>query len=215
MIHLKQKLVLVLSLLVLCLAPAQASFAADEPGIAFKVIYSDGRYEVFMRSNTTPSGKAATLSSQVTLKVPHGVDANRFEVEGIQNAVDGTLWTVTSRINAPVEDVTADYVSFSLDFAGSMQVYQWAAGQEIKVFSFVNTGTCQTAPVALLADNDPFMVPNNSKNSNPGNEISVLASGLIQGNLYAGSYDSATATCDPDGTPDSPAYSLFLPVIAR
>jgi len=212
MIHLKQKLALLIGALLLCLAPAQAAFAADDAaGVAFKVAYSNGRYEVVMQSAATPEEYNITLTAQVTLKVPHGVGADRFEVADVQNVVDGTAWTLTSRVDAPQEDPTADYLSFTVDFPeGNHQAYQWAADQEIKMFSFVSTGTCLGA-TSLPGNADPFMAPVNSANTNPGNQIDIL--GLHEGNLFTGVYGSV-ANCDASAAAITP-HNFFLPLVAR
>ena len=210
MIYLKQKLVLALGVLLLCLAPAQAALAVDVTGIAFKVAYTNDRYEVFMRPNATPDSPNLTLTSQVTLKVPHGVGADSFVVANLQNMVEGTEWTLSSRVNAPAEDRTADYLSFTVDFPeGNYRAYQWQAGQEIKLFSFENTGSC-LGTTALLENSDPFMVPVNSAHTNPSNQIDVL--GLAEGNVYLGNYGES-ASCGEIAA--GPQQHLFMPIISR
>jgi len=215
MIPIKQKFVLFLCTLLFCSAATPVALATSQDdnaaGIAFKVTYTDNRYRVFMRSEATPSAHSLTLTAQVTLKVPHGINADRFVVDDIQSPLAGATWRVTSRIDAPVEDPNADYVSFTVDFpGGNHQVYQWLAGQEIQMFSLNNRGTC-LGTIALLENNDPFMTPVNSANTNPGNQIDVI--GLGEGNLYIGTY-SGPANCD-DVTSTSAPPKIFLPVITR
>ncbi|MEZ4675842.1 MAG: hypothetical protein R2932_16580 [Caldilineaceae bacterium] len=197
------KIMMVLGLLSLVIlpnvamaAPLHATTATD--GIEFRIAYADGNYEVYMRPNIAASGPALTLTAQVTLKVPHGVDANRFQLTGLTSTVVGTEWAETSRIDAPAEDRNADYISLTVAFpTGDHQAFHWAAGEEIKVFSFANQGSCQGS-VALLSNDDAF-VPDlalgkrNSANTNPGNQIDVL--NLGEGNLFAGIYGS-TAVCE-------------------
>lgn len=217
MMYLKQKLALFLGALCLCLAPVQTALAADQArsataadaGFAFKVAYNRDRYEVFMRPNATADALNLTLTAQVTLKVPHATGAARFNASDVQNGVDGAVWSVTSRVDAPAEDPTADYISFTVEFPeGNHNAYGWQADQELKVFSFANSGACLGA-VSLLENSDPFMAPVNSANTNPGNQINVL--GYRDSNLFLGAYDGA-ATCA--ATPQA-AQHLFLPFVNR
>lgn len=97
---------------------AQAAFAGpaikrklepvspDRAGIEFKVAYENGAYAVYMRPNVTPEGLNLTLTSQVTIKVPHAADADRFAVSNLQSAVAGTEWAQSSRVDAPAKMVT-------------------------------------------------------------------------------------------------------------
>jgi len=189
--------------------------AATGDGIEFRVAYAEGRYAVYMRPTVDATGPALTLTSQVTLKVPHASGADRFDVQDLRNGVDGTEWTQTSRIDAPAEDINADYLSFTVAFpAGNHQAFTWRANEEILVFSFANHGACQGG-VTLLSNDDPFTsdVANgvvNSANTNPGNQIDVL--NLGEGNLYLGNYGSV-AHC-ADRTIELKNF-FYLPLINR
>ena len=194
------KVVMLIGLLSLLIAP-NAVWAAPTAtdGIEFRVAYVDGNYEVYMRPNLDPTGQAVTLTAQVTLKVPHGSDANRFQVTGLTSSVAGTEWAETSRVDAPAEDPSADYISLTVAFpTGDHQAFDWASGEELQVFRFANQGNCLGA-VELLANDDAF-VPDlaqgkrNSANTNPGNQIDVL--NLGRGNLFAGVYGSAVDACE-------------------
>lgn len=205
---------------------AQAAFAGpaikrklepvspDRAGIEFKVAYENGAYAVYMRPNVTPEGLNLTLTSQVTIKAPHGVDANRFAVSNLQSAVAGTEWAQTSRVDAPSEDGNADYLSFTVNFTdGNHRLYQWAEGQEIKLFTFTNGGACLGA-VSLLDNGDSFARSGNSANTNPGNQIDVL--GIDRNNAYVGNYGEA-ANCSGGNTPreEEMAKKLYLPLTIR
>lgn len=206
---------------------AQAAFAGpaikrklepvspDRAGIEFKVAYENGAYAVYMRPNMTPEGLNLTLTSQVTIKVPHGVDANRFAVSNLQSAVAGTEWSQTSRVDAPSEDSNADYLSFTVNFTdGNHRVYQWAEGQEIKLFTFTNGGAC-LGTVNLLDNGDSFARSGNSVNTNPGNQIDVL--GIDRNNAYVGNYGDA-ANCSSNGnTPreEDMNKKLYLPLAVQ
>lgn len=206
---------------------AQAAFAAppvkrllepvspDNAGIEFKVAYENGAYAVYMRPNITPDGLNLTLTSQVTIKAPHAAGADRFEVANLQNAIAGAEWSQTSRVDAPSEDGAVDYLSFTVNFTdGNHRVYQWAEGQEIKLFTFANGGACLGA-VSLLDNADSFARSGNSVNTNPGNQIDVL--GIERNNAYVGNYGDA-ADCGapaPRDEEENTATKVFMPLIQR
>ena len=219
--RLKHKIALLAGALLIWLTPVQVAMAADdavaatdaEANFAFKVDYNNGRYAVYMKPNASPEAFNLTLTSQVTLKVPHGVDSSRFTVADIQNGVAGASWSATSRIDAPAEDRNADYISFTVEFPeGNHQAYQWKAGEEVEVFTFANAGSCLGA-VTLLENSDPFMAPVNSANTNPGNQIDVL--GFREGNLYASNYGSA-ADCSVQAVDvETLLNKVFMPLVTR
>ena len=207
---------------------AQAAFAGpaikrklepvspDRAGIEFKVAYENGAYAVYMRPNVTPEGLNLTLTSQVTVKVPHSGGADRFAVSNVQSAVAGTEWAQSSRVDAPSEDSRADYLSFTVNFTdGNHRAYQWAEGQEIKLFTFTNGGACLGA-VSLMGNGDSFARSGNSANTNPGNQIDVL--GIDRNNAYVGNYGDA-ANCSTGGdTPreeEEAAKKLYLPLAVQ
>ncbi len=210
------RVMVLLALSGLLIMPNVAMAAPEVPeGIEFRIAYANGEYEVYMRSNLDPSGPALTLTSQVTLKVPHGVGAEQFQIGDLVSAVSGTEWMATSRINAPVEDGDADYISLTVDFpTGERKAFDWAAGREIKVFSFKNEGSC-LGVVELLSNDDAF-VPDlaqrryNSVMTNPGNQINVLNMGYD--NLFAGIYGDA-ASCGDNRNLEERTYDLYLPII--
>ena len=210
------KLVMLVGLFSLLITPnaAMASPAATN-GIEFRIAYVGQTYEVYMRPNVDPDGPALTLTAQVTLKVPHGTDANRFQISELASGMAGTEWAETSRIDAPEESQNADYISLTIAFpTGDHQAFDWASGEEIKVFTFSNQGEC-LGNVELLSNDDAF-VPDlkqgerNSANTNPGNQIDVLNMGW--GNLFAGVYGSA-ASCGTRTIEED--FPIFLPIISN
>lgn len=204
-----RKFVLTLCLIVFLLP--QTAFAADEAGIAFEVTYSaeTETYAVHLISSETPSGDALTLTAQVTLKVPHSA-TEPFSVANLTSTVSGTTWTLSSRVNAPAEDPTSDYLSFTVEFPeGNYAAFEWAANQAIKAFTFQSATGCM-GTVALLDDTDAFAQLPNSQSTNPGNQIDVLFLG--DGNLYTG-IAGGPAECD-DRTQEQ-GYDLYLPIITR
>ncbi len=209
------KILMFIGLLSLLIMPNSALAAQSAGGIEFRVAYTDGRYEVFMRPNINATGPALTLTAQVTLKVPHAIGADRFLVTDTTSGVVGTEWTESSRIDAPVEDTTADYLSFTLNFPeGSHLLFDWQSDVEIKVFSFANQGTCEGS-VSLLSNDDSFNSDVaagviNSANTNPGNQIDVL--NLGDGNLYLGNYGSAASCGDRRAELEN---FLYLPLVNK
>ena len=205
---------MVIGLLSLLFVPNSALAAPTTDGIEFRVAYTDGAYEVFMRPNVNVTGPALTLTAQVTLKEPHTSGSDRFTIADLTSAVAGTEWTVSSRTDAPVEDTSADYMSFMLSFPESNhQAFAWQAAEEIKVFSFTNEGSC-LGSVELLSNDDPFTSDIaagriNSANTNPGNQINVM--NLGEDNLFAGIYGGAAACSDRNIQLDN---YIYLPVIS-
>ena len=62
--------------------------AAQSPSIQFKLTYNAGLYEVWMKPTAVSSDY--TLTSQVTIKVPHNA-ANGFTVNNLTSRVTGML----------------------------------------------------------------------------------------------------------------------------
>lgn len=166
----------------------------------------DQRYHVYMYpgSNPTPN---MNLTSQVTLKMPHASGADSFKVSNITSALKGVTWTESSRVNAPKEDTSVDYLSFTMN-PSDAKAFPWQAGKELEVFSFANSGAC-LGPVALI-DNatDPFNALPNSTGTNPGNQFANLGWGTADSNNYAGNYGCA-ATCIAPTTPKLQARVLL------
>lgn len=172
---------------------------------------NDQRYHVFMYPGSVPA-RNMSLTSQVTLKVPHSGNADKFKVADLQSAISGVSWSESSRVDAPEEDNTADYLSFTMSLTNS-QAFQWQDGKELEVFSFTNSGAC-LGPVALLKNNDPFNLLPNSVDTNPGNQFSNLGWGSADANNYAGNY-GCPAVCldlsldsDHDGLTDGQENEL-------
>ena len=162
---------------------------------------TDQRYHVYMYPGSTPSPNL-NLTSQVTLKVPHATEADRFTISQVQSNVSGVTWTESSRVDAPTEDKTADYVSFNMNLSNA-DLLAWQNGTELDVFSFTNSNKC-LGDVSLM-DNvtDPFNTLPNSAGTNPGNQFTNMGWGSSLINNYAGNYGCA-ATCvdltkDTDG----------------
>ena len=191
------------------------SYAQD--GVEFSITYDSGTgvYSVYMRPNVTPADPNETTTAQVTIKVPTAAaPADQFVPvpsplyfpgQGFyQNpAISSMTWFQDSegRAGDQTDDLTADYLSWRLTISGDAGAYNWAAGQEVLVFSFTNSGACLGA-VELLADSDPFAQLPNSIGTNPGNQIGIRGIGTDTDNDYIGIYGSpanCVAGTDTDG----------------
>ncbi|PRY27030.1 gliding motility-associated-like protein [Spirosoma oryzae] len=149
------------------------------------VLHADGQtYAVYMRSAVDYTGRSALISTtQVTLAVPHGLAAERFEITDLTSPIPNMTWRQADRVDAPPENPDRDYLFFSFINNNSPTVlFNIPAGQDILLFQFKRKGPCSVQ--AQLIDNgtDEFRTPN-SKGINTGNSVSILGAG---GNVYAG-----------------------------
>lgn len=150
----------------------------------------DGRYHVYMRPTTAPTPNL-NLTGQVTLTVPTGTGATQFLPTDIQSAVSGVTWTLSSRTNAPTENTSADYLSFTFSEVGNT-AFNWSANTPLEVFSFTNNNNC-VGSVGIMADTDPFNVVPNSANSNIRNQFTNLGWGTASDNNFLGIYGTAVS----------------------
>ena len=72
-------------------------------------------------------------SGQVTIRVPHGIGDYRFEVADLTMESVGGDWLNNSRVDAPPEAPSWDYISFGLVSFGT-SAYQFEADVPIPVF---------------------------------------------------------------------------------
>lgn len=167
----------------------------------------DDRYHVFMKPNATPVSKDMSMTGQFTIRVPHATGADAFTVHDPRITVTNTIWSNDSRVNAPSEDRSVDYLSFSLNMIKS-DAFQWKAGEEKEVFSFGNSGKCIGAIALIDNETDPFNAPllkgsYNSAGTDPKNQFTNLGWGGTDENNYLGNYGSNNADChdsiDTDG----------------
>lgn len=160
---------------------ANAAFA--DPVLSYKLaLADDGKsYEVWMKPSATPKPDIS-LSGQLTLKVPH---AAKFKPVNVVAGVEGADWIDASRVDAPKEDPQHDYISFSYIGAlgNSAQNYAWTANEELLVFSFANEKGCVEG-VKIMPNDDPYNVPNNSQQTNPGNQFTNLGWGAVGENNF-------------------------------
>lgn len=180
--HIQKKTALLNLLIALGLSlGANAAFA--DPVLNYKIaLADDGKsYEVWMKPSATPKPDIS-LSGQLTLKVPHTA---KFKPVNVVAGVEDADWIEASRVDAPKEDPKHDYISFSYIGAqgNSAQNYDWTANEELLVFSFANDKGCVEG-VQIMPNDDPYNVPNNSQQTNPGNQFTNLGWGAVGENNF-------------------------------
>ncbi|MDZ7933892.1 MAG: SdrD B-like domain-containing protein [Emticicia sp.] len=144
-------------------------------------------YRLYMKSVASYTGVQAKISTaQMTLLVPHNTGNQYFQPSNIKGKIVGInqmTWNV-SRFDSPTENQPMDYISFGFSGSGSPIIFDINANEEIELLSFENVGVCNGS-VSLISTSDPFLPPN-SKNANPGNQITILGHGIS--NAYASNY---------------------------
>lgn len=177
----------IFSLLITLGLSVAANPALADPVLEYKLaLADDGKsYEVWMKPSVTPKPNIS-LTGQITLKVPH---AANFKPANVVAGVEGADWIEASRVDAPKEDPEHDYISFSYIGAqgNSSQNYAWAANEELLVFSFANEKGCVNG-LSIIQNDDPFNIPNNSQQTNPGNQFTNLGWGAVGENNFKGMY---------------------------
>jgi hypothetical protein len=166
---------------------------------------TDQRYHVYMHPGSMPAPNMS-LTSQVTLKLPHASGADSFNVANISTPLSGITWTANSRVNAPKEDTTADYLSFTMT-PSNPQAFTWQSGKALEVFSFANTGACLGAVTLMNNTSDPFNTVPNSMDTNPGNQFTNLGWGSSDANNYAGNYGCPAVCVDMQKDSDNDGLS--------
>ncbi|MEB4590885.1 Ig-like domain-containing protein [Candidatus Thiothrix sp. Deng01] len=193
----------------LALAQTGQALAGVSGGVEYRIGWSsaDSRYHVYMRPTTAPSPDLS-MTSQVTLRVPHATGANKFTVADIQPKT-GTSWSLSSEVYGPTEDQAVDYLSFTMTPI-DVRAFAFQAGIEQEAFSFKNTGPCTGSIELMDNDNDPFNqppdAPNNSVGTNPGNQFANAGWGATDDNDYFGNYGGA-ASCTAAPTNTAPSAS--------
>ena len=158
--------------------------------VRFKLVYNNAtsKYEVYMNSTTAFTGNPNRLisSGQVTIVVPTGTGAAQFQPTSITGGTGGGAtamsWTMT-RANAPTENTSKDYILFEYSASANPSVsFDIPANTDVLLFSFSNSGTCPSSPIALINNtNDPFIFPN-SQSLQTANGITIYGNG---GDAYA------------------------------
>lgn len=194
----KKQMKNMLALLIVAAIPSltQANEVATESGVYYSIQLNEAgnAYQIMAEPNQTPNGDIS-LTGQITIKVPHGADADtRFMAAEVTSHVDGIQWIESSRVNAPQENSSADYLSFSFTTAnGAPNRFQWKVGENKPLFSFKNSSGC-LGEISLMDNEDPYNQQPNSVSSNPGNQFSNLGWGGLNRNHYLGN-TGAAAPC--------------------
>ncbi|OQX16245.1 MAG: hypothetical protein BWK73_04300 [Thiothrix lacustris] len=192
-----------------CAVECLSTPAAPRPNsVYYRVDWSkiDQRYHVYMYPGSTPTPNMS-LTSQVTLKMPHASGDESFQASAITSPLNGITWTESSRVNAPKENAGVDYISFTMN-TSDVKAFQWQAAQELEVFSFANSGACVGSVALMDNSTDPFNVLPNSTGTNPGNQFANLGWGAADSNNYAGNY-GCPATCTAPTAPQLQARVLL------
>lgn len=149
-----------------------------------------GHYAVYMTPDSTPSPDML-LSAQITVVAPN-TDGQQLDVNNIQSTIDGVTWASHSRVDGPIENPNADYISLGYFFNGTNPPqFNWVAGEEKKILSFDSESGC-VAGVKLIDGQDPFNQLPNSAGTNPGNDFMNV--GWLMSNAYVGNY-GGTVSC--------------------
>ena len=227
----RHQLSMMIALIILMLTPQMSAAAPNRhpyqepavptaPGLELKLTYQDGVYTVSAQPNFSTEAPQLLLGSQITIKVPHAQDVDRFTAVEIASADAGVEWLVTSRVDAPTENQAADYLSFTLEplADATQQTYEWSADQEIELFRFENGGTC-LGTAALMSNTDSFYLPVaaggfNSAYTDPVNSFIVVTKGDSDvHDIYSGIDEGTVADCGARRV--ELTERIFLPLIAN
>nr|WP_293839332.1 Ig-like domain-containing protein [uncultured Arsenicibacter sp.] len=180
-----KRLLWALALVILCLSSSYAQ------GIRYSVkLLSDGiTYQVSLSSTVSLSGSdQQTNSGQITIVAPAG----SLTIANLTN-VGSSTWANNTTVRAPSQNSSKDYFIFGLTSFGKSIPY--AAGVEIPLFTFQNTGSCAGA-IEVWASSDPFQPNPPSQPINVGNDLTAL--GFLRlgvSNAWLGNYGVGTANC--------------------
>ncbi len=141
-----------------------ANFQLDKLG--------DNLFQMSIIPDTTFTSPGNTVSAmQMIVKVQTG----GFVVNNLNNLVGGVVFANSSRNDAPIENPSFDYLSFSLQ-SGATNAIPFVAGQAVPLFTFQNGGVCSTDSLYLIQPVDPFYPPN-TINANAQHQLTVLGYG--------------------------------------
>ncbi len=147
---------------------------------------ANGTFQVSMIPKVTYTGSGNTTSTQqVSIKVPTG-----FQYRNLTNLIGGVTYAQGSRINAPSQAPSSDYILFNLSSLGTTNI-TYTNGVKVPLFTFEKSGAC-SGSLALMPDNDPF-VANTSYNSKQ--QLTVNGYGVSDIPLCI--KGSGTAACPP------------------
>lgn len=144
-------------------------------------------YTVSMMPEKTwrsPYNKTAT--GQITLKAT----ADQFQVKEVYSHVADTEWTVSGRVEEPMESPGYDYIFFRLRTPGLAEM-PYRAFKPTKLFTFTLESNC-AREVMLVNNKEDSFAPPNSWRVNIGNSIGVLGA---NGEAYRGNVSNLPIFC--------------------
>ena len=149
----------------------------------------------FVSSVTYTFPQNKVVSGQVTIRMPHGIGVNAFQVTNLTMETPGANWQNNDIVRGPAEAPSWDYFSFALTTPGT-NAYNFQAGVSIPVFSFKNGGEhCADSVYIIDNNNDPFL--NNSLNVDISNTLVIFGGG------FNNSYGGTVGTGSAPGTPQT------------
>ncbi len=177
---------------------------ASSPGFKFKVqlMESGTQWGIYaMPANgyvPTASTQTAT-GAQVTLKI-----TNTDSLHNI-TSVTGIWNSNPTFVHSPDEAPGFNYYSVGISNPANMD---YTDSIETLLFTFESVNGCFEDLSIIDNYNDPFNVPNNSADNNPGNEFAVIDFGTSPNSFvnWVDNYNLeawSCADCDMDGIPDA------------
>ena len=131
--------------------------------------HADNVFSVGMIPDTTWAMPLNTVNStQITIRVP----TNGYEIENLQNAIQGVDFEITSRQNSPIIEAGYDYFSVTLNSFGTTAI-PFTKGIKTDLFSFEINDACSADSVYLVGEGSPFAF-SNIANDNVSSQMTVL-----------------------------------------
>lgn len=160
--------------------PAQVKFM-----LAYNAVTDE--YAVsMMPERTWQSPFNKTAAGQVTLKATTG----QFFVKEVISHLEDTEWTVSGRVDGPMESPKYDYIFFRLRTPGLAEL-PYQAFKPTKLFTFKLESNC-AKEVMLVSNYEDEFLPPNSKRINIGNSLGVLGA---RGEAYIGNVSDLPIFC--------------------
>ncbi len=142
-----------------CAAPQIATICAPPPPLCivdFVLDEDNGVLTVGMIPDTTWITPFNTVSSaQISIRVPAG----GYQIENLQNAINGVIFEESSRLNTTIAGESFDYISFTLTTFGTTAI-PFTKNTQTDLFSFEINGACSTDSIHLVGEGSPFTFPN-------------------------------------------------------
>jgi len=162
--------------------------------VTYKLRYdfATSTYIVSLNSETAYSGPLARISAStlVTVVAPH--NSGPFQVTNLINLQPGgtPLSWGFSRLDAPAENPSKDYLFFAPNNGGTYTPFNIAANTDMDLFSFQSGTGCEGTLALFENASDPL---NANPTLNPKNNFVILAAG--PGNNYVGNTSADVACC--------------------